>query len=124
MFLLNPKDKTPIFMQLKKQILDFIALGILKENDQLPSVRSLATDLGINPNTVAKAYQELEIEGYLYTMAGKGVFVNKVQFDEKVIENKLHEFAYAVQECQKYGLTYEQLYQVLNETYGKEVKPC
>lgn len=124
MFLLNPKDKTPIFMQLKKQILDFIALGILKENDQLPSVRSLATDLGINPNTVAKAYQELEIEGYLYTMAGKGVFVNKVEFDEKVIENKLHEFAYAVKECQKYGLTYEQLYQVLNETYGKEVKPC
>ena len=124
MFLLNPKDKTPIFSQLKKQILDFIALGILKENDQLPSVRSLASDLGINPNTVAKAYQELELEGYLYTMAGKGVFVNKAEIGEKVIEEKLHDFKYSIIECQKYGVTYEQLQKVLDETAKKEVEAC
>lgn len=73
MFMLNPQDKAPIFAQLKKQIIEFIGLGILNPNDQLPSVRSLANELGINPNTVAKAYQELELQGYVYTVAEKDV---------------------------------------------------
>lgn len=123
MFILNPKDKTPIFIQLKKQILDFIALGILKENDQLPSVRSLASNLGINPNTVSKAYQELELEGYLYTIAGKGVFVNQVELGEQVIHEKIQNYKQSLKECKKYGVPYHQLIQVLNEIYT-EVERC
>ena len=120
MFMLNPQDKTPIFAQLKKQIVDFVALGILKENDQLPSVRSLASELGINPNTVAKAYQELEIEGYLYTVGGKGCFVKSNGVDEKVINNKLEELLFHINECKKYGIEKDKLKDLLDEVY-KEV---
>ena len=59
MFLIDVQSKTPIFEQLKKQILEFISIQVLSPNDKLPSVRSLASQLGVNPNTVAKAYQEL-----------------------------------------------------------------
>ena len=124
MFLLNPQDKSPIFIQLKKQILDFVALGILQENDQLPSVRSLANELGINPNTVAKAYQELELEGYLYTIAGKGCFVKQSSVDHKVIDGKIEELEYCLQECKKYGVDLNMILQKVNEIYtekgGKE----
>ena len=52
MFIIDIQNKVPIFEQLKKQILEFISIGILLPNDKLPSVRSLATDIGVNPNTV------------------------------------------------------------------------
>ena len=74
MYLINLQGKESIFEQIKKQILRFIELGVLKPNDKLPSVRSLASDLGINPNTVARAYAELEKEGIIYTLNKKGVF--------------------------------------------------
>lgn len=116
--MLNPQDKSPIFVQLKKQILDFVALGILKENDQLPSVRSLATELGINPNTVAKAYQELENEGYLYTIAGKGCFVKQSTVDLKVINGKIEELKYCLKECKKYGVDKNEILHQIEVVYG------
>lgn len=60
MFVIDTQSKLPIFEQLKKQILEFITIGILSPNDKLPSVRAMASQIGVNPNTVAKAYQELE----------------------------------------------------------------
>ncbi|MBQ6334081.1 MAG: GntR family transcriptional regulator [Erysipelotrichaceae bacterium] len=75
MFLINLQGKESIYEQIRSQIVKFIETGILKPNDKLPSVRSLAQDLGINPNTVMKAYQELEKNGYIYTLNKKGVFV-------------------------------------------------
>ena len=75
MFIIDVQSKDPIFEQIKKQINRFIQLDILKPDDRLPSVRSLALELGINPNTVAKAYQELEMEGIVYTLTKKGVFI-------------------------------------------------
>lgn len=88
MFVLNQKDKTPIFNQIEKQIIEFIALGILKSDEQLPSVRSLANELGINPNTVAKAYNNLEAKGYVYTISGKGVFVSQSEIKEKIVKKR------------------------------------
>ena len=58
MFVIDTQSKLPIFEQLKKQILEFITIGILSPNDKLPSVRAMASQIGVNPNTVAKAYQE------------------------------------------------------------------
>ena len=54
----------------------YISLGVLKDGDRLPSVRNLALKLGVNPNTVAKAYQELERQGIIYTVPGRGSFVS------------------------------------------------
>ena len=75
MFVIDAQSKLPIFEQLKKQILEFITIGVLVPNDKLPSVRSLASQIGVNPNTVAKAYQELELQGFIYSEKGKGCFI-------------------------------------------------
>jgi DNA-binding transcriptional regulator YhcF (GntR family) len=66
MFLLNLQSKVPINIQIQEQILKFIQAGVLKPGDKLPSVRQLASENGINPNTVARAYTELEKNGYVY----------------------------------------------------------
>ena len=75
MFLINLQGKESIYEQIRSQIEKFITAGILKPGDKLPSVRNLALELGINPNAVMKAYQELEKNGYIYTLNKKGVFV-------------------------------------------------
>lgn len=67
--------REPIYMQLKSELVRQIMLGILQVDDQVPTARDLARDLGINPNNVHKAYRELEEEGILYTIRGKGSFV-------------------------------------------------
>jgi len=77
MFLINLQGKDSIYEQIKGQIEKFIISEIMKPDEKLPSVRSLANDLGVNPNTVMKAYQELEKNGYIYTVNKKGVFVSK-----------------------------------------------
>lgn len=119
MFMLNPQDKTPIFSQLKKQILEFIGIGILNANDQLPSVRSLANELGINPNTVAKAYQELELQGYVYTVAGKGCFVSQVNIEADIQGNKINEFKQIVIECKKFNIDKEVLIKNIEMIYER-----
>ena len=78
MFLLNLQGKIPIFEQIQDQVLRFIEAGVLKEGDKLPSVRQLAQENGINPNTVAKAYSELEKSGMVYNIPKKGVYVSAV----------------------------------------------
>ena len=75
MFSLDTKGREPLYVQLEKEIVKYINLGVYQANDPLPSVRSLACELGINPNTVAKTYKNLEANGVIYTQAGKGVFV-------------------------------------------------
>ena len=76
MFILDYKTKIPIYEQIQTQVVNFIALGLLKPNQQLPAVRQLASDLGVNPNTVAKAYQELEKQGYIVSQTGRGSFIS------------------------------------------------
>lgn len=71
MFLLNTQSKEPIFEQIQNQILRFIQAGVLAPGDRLPSVRQLAQENGINPNTVSKAYIELEKNGYVYNIPKK-----------------------------------------------------
>ena len=78
MFIINLQGKSSIHEQIRDQILRYIKLGVLKADDKLPSVRQLAVELGINPNTVQKAYQELENQGYIYTLPKKGAFVSNI----------------------------------------------
>jgi GntR family transcriptional regulator len=72
---LDTTDGTPIYLQIVVQIKRNVALGRLKPEDPLPSVRQLALDLTINPNTVARAYLELEHEGVIYKRQGQGTYV-------------------------------------------------
>ncbi|MBQ7147543.1 MAG: GntR family transcriptional regulator [Pseudobutyrivibrio sp.] len=74
MIQLNYRDSKPIYEQIKDGLRRLVVSGAVKKDEKLPSVRELATSLSINPNTIQKAYRELEQEGYIYTIAGKGSY--------------------------------------------------
>lgn len=79
LFHVNPSSGVPIYVQVETQIKNAIAAGALKPGQPLPSVRKLAAELGINPNTAARAYQELEREGTITTVPGGGTFIGAGQ---------------------------------------------
>lgn len=74
-FHVDPSSGTPIYRQIADQVRSAVAAGTLVPGDRLPSVRDLALDLAVNPNTIAKAYQELEHAGVIETPRGKGTFI-------------------------------------------------
>lgn len=82
MIIIDYKDRRPIYEQIIERFQDLIVKGVLKPDSQLPSVRSLAMELSINPNTIQKAYAELERQGYLYSIKGRGSFVS---FNEELL---------------------------------------
>lgn len=75
MISVNSASFIPLYEQVKKEIRRLITLGGLKPHEALPSIRDLAADLVVNPNTVARAYRELEHDGFIYTQKGRGCFV-------------------------------------------------
>lgn len=75
LFHVNPSSGVPIYAQVEIQVKNAIAAGALKEGDTLPSVRKLAAELGINPTTTARAYQNLERDGVITTVPGGGTYV-------------------------------------------------
>ena len=78
MLQLNYRDSRPIYEQIKEQYRRLILNGVLAPDEKLPSVRELAAQLAINPNTIQRAYRELEAEGYLYSIPAKGSYVSPV----------------------------------------------
>ena len=74
MLTLNYRDARPIYEQIKDGLRRLIVQGALRPDEKLPSVRAMATELAINPNTIQRAYAELEAEGYIYSVPGKGSF--------------------------------------------------
>lgn len=71
------RDGGALYEQIESAIIKYIAGGVLKADEQLPSVRNMAKELNVNPNTVQRAYNDLESKGVVYTVAGKGVFVSE-----------------------------------------------
>lgn len=116
MFLINLQGKTSIYEQIRDQITRFINLGILNVDDKLPSVRQLAQELGINPNTVQKAYQELEAQGYIYTMPKKGAFVANKNIDARLEIKK--EVKTIMQKAKNEGLKLEEIEDIIKDVYG------
>ncbi len=92
-FVLDPKAGTPFYRQIVDQIKFGIASGKLAVGEQLPTVRSLAVELKVNLNTVAKAYKELEIQSILETYQGTGTFINKseINLSDKERNSKLQD---------------------------------
>ncbi len=76
MFSLDLSSRKPIYEQLYNNVVRLISAGVMKANDRLPPVRTLATKLSVNPNTVSKAYKLLENDGYICSAVGKGSFVS------------------------------------------------
>ena len=86
---LDYRDARPIYTQICDGFRDQIRAGILQPGDKLPSVRELATQLTINPNTIARSYRELELQGWVASVAGKGCFVSGVPKGIEPEEEKL-----------------------------------
>lgn len=88
MIVIDYKDIRPIYEQIVEKFKILILKGVLETDSKMPSVRSLAMELSINPNTIQKAYAQLEREGFIYTVKGRGNFVAK---KEELLEDKKKE---------------------------------
>lgn len=94
-FQLDLHSGVPVYRQIMDQVTGGIASGALAGGDQLPTVRQLAVDLEVNPNTVIRAYRELEIRGVLETLQGTGTFIShqKVERDDAERQRRLNQLA-------------------------------
>ncbi|MEZ0537365.1 GntR family transcriptional regulator [Caldicellulosiruptoraceae bacterium PP1] len=117
MFELDLRSRVPIYEQLVQKIKEMIIKEVLKENEQLPSVRTLSKELSINPNTIQKAYRELEIQGYIYSIPGKGNYVFPIKKDKNVEKiNKLKlEIKKLISEAMYLGMAKDELVSIIDE---------
>lgn len=110
MFQLDLKSGVPISDQIVNGFIKLTALGILSGGEKMPSVRSLASQFSVNPNTVQKAYTLLEQNGIIYSVKGKGSFVSDDEHSHKaIIDGATKEFCRAVRTAHQLGLTKEDL---------------
>ena len=115
-----------VYVQIENQVQFAIASGKLQAGDQLPSVRELSERLSVNPNTVAKAYRDLEVMGLLYTRRGMGVFVNKgieTKCREECRRRTVQRIHEAVAEAKAAGMACEELVEVVAKSFELEAEP-
>lgn len=123
MILIDYKDRRPIYEQVSDKLRDLMLRGILEQDSQLPSVRSLATDLSINPNTIQRAYTELERQGFIYSVKGRGSFVSAntglKDLKKKEICGKLE---ILVDDAKSIGITMVEFQECVMNLYGSDGK--
>lgn len=124
MIAVDLSSRVPIYRQIVERITELVLLGVWPEGTQLPSVRSLALELGTNPNTIQKAYQELENRGIIRSAAGRGSFVAGREAAQGILraqaESSLRE---AAQKAVLAGLTREEAAKLIDEAWKGEGKP-
>ena len=110
MIIIDYKDTRPIYEQIAEKFKTLILKGVLQPDEQMPSVRSLAMELSINPNTIQKAYAQLEWEGYIYPIKGRGNFVAGT---EKLLEERkkscIEKILLLSEEAEEYGISREEI---------------
>ena len=116
MISLNYRDSRPIYEQIKDGLRKLIVTGARGPDEKLPSVRALATQLSINPNTIQRAYNELENEGYIYSVPGKGSFAaGNAGADETRRQELLAKVKELVAELRYLGVSQEELQALMAE---------
>lgn len=121
MFTLNFQSREPIYEQLYNNVVRLASLGVLQPEEQLPPVRALATQLGVNPNTVSKAYQLLERDGIIYSAVGRGSFVSSgVTAASLQRATALEELTKAIRKACDIGITKEELKKVIDDTFAQK----
>ena len=110
MILLDYRDSRPIYEQVQDGLRKLMVSGVLQEGEKLPSVRALAGQLAINPNTIQRAYEALEREGYVYSIGGKGSFVApRREVDDSRKDELFNQLDAAVKELLFLGVSREEL---------------
>lgn len=121
MISLNYRDSKPIYEQIRVGLINMISTGALNPGDKLQSVRELATQLAINPNTIQRAYRELEAEGFIYSVAGKGSFVaDKREIVEGRKRKLMQSFDDIVSQLSECGVGTEELVKRITEGGNKK----
>lgn len=116
MIQIDYQDKRPIYEQVIEKIQNLIIIGVLTENDKMPSVRSLAIDLSINPNTIQKAYQELERLGFIYTVKGRGGFVaSQSSWKKDISDENLNNLKDVLIELDKLGVSKRKVHDMVDK---------
>lgn len=123
MISLNFRDSRPIYEQIKSGFVKLIGTGVIEADEKLPSVRELASELAINPNTIQKAYAQLEAEGYIYTVSGRGSFAcSKAVVSDKRKGELMEDFEKVVDELMELAIEKEELLDKIEELYKEREK--
>lgn len=120
MIIIDQRSRTPVYEQIKEQILNLINTGELKPDDKLPSIRQLASDLNLNVNTVKRAFQELEAERVTYSLLGKGVFVSPTAINNRIVtDNAEKELLRVLVSSKAKGISLQRVVELAEKTYGE-----
>lgn len=118
MISLDYRDKRPIYEQVVEKLEKLIACGALESNTKLPSVRALAVELSVNPNTIQRAYAQLEQDGYLYTVVGRGNYVTgEAEWKKGRIQEVLLEYEETLIKAKETRVPKEELIAIFNRIY-------
>ena len=119
---LDYKDKRSIYEQITDGIKELIISSVLNTDEKLPSVRELSVSLTVNPNTVQKAYRQLETDGYIYSIQGKGNFVAAVpqEKDQKKIDSIYEDLRRSVSNLMYLGEDKEGIINLVNNIYSQK----
>ena len=121
MFQIDVMSRRPVYEQLVDQVERYVLMGILKAEEQVPSVRSLSVSLAVNPNTIQKAYSELDHRGVVYSVPGRGCFVS-VDARKKIGERKMEnmgEFRRQVRELALAGVDKKLVMDCVEDAYQR-----
>ena len=119
-FTVDPRSGVPLYLQLTEQIRRAIALGTLVPGEQLPTVKALALELTVNPNTVARVYRELERDGVIDTSPGRGSFVSAGPEARRAVADVARSaFEGAVREAKSLGLSREETHELMMRTIAR-----
>lgn len=122
MILIDYKSRKPIYEQIIENMKQLVVSGALKRDEQIPSVRQLAQELAINPNTIQKAYAELERQGVIYSLKGRGSFVGSSLQELRSIQQneRMAELAALSKELYRLQVPQEELYAVIQQVYKQQ----
>lgn len=120
MFVVDVMSRVPVYEQIIKQVEEQVLTGILKEGDKLPSVRSLSVKLSINPNTIQKAYTELDRRQLIIIVPGKGSFISEKAIEVVVANSreKMTELNKIIRELALAGVTKEEIINNIEEVFN------
>ncbi|OFF53729.1 GntR family transcriptional regulator [Listeria monocytogenes] len=123
MFTINTKSQLPIYEQIVQKIKEQVVKGILREGEKILSIREFASRIGVNPNTVSKAYQELERQEVIVTVKGKGTFIanqeDKVSSPKKLAETKI-KLKETILDLVYLGINVEEIHK-LSDEYSQDI---
>lgn len=120
MIQLNYRDSKPIYEQIKESLRHLLVTRSIEPDEKLPSVRELASSLAINPNTIQRAYRELEAEGYIYTLPGKGSFATSREEIVGTRQEELYaELDRVVEELTLAGATKREIKERIDRKFNK-----